>query len=159
MITAEGFVHAFTRTAYFMHNHTKDLTHADALVQPPAPGNCILWIVGHVACYRNHILRMLGEAPTLDDAHAARFVPNSAPVLGEEPGLARFEDLLAAYDRSQEPIFAALRTLPPDAAAEVITLGSQTMPRAELVMSLMRHESYHIGQLELLREIALQGRA
>lgn len=46
----------------------------------------------------------------------------------------------------------------PAQAAEVVTAAGFTMPRAALLISFMRHESYHAGQLELLREIALAAR-
>lgn len=157
MISAEGLVFGFTRNAGYFHSNLDGLTHADAVVQPPVTGNCILWITGHILCYRNFILRALLQPPVLDEQAMARFDRGSQPVLHDEPGITRFETLVAAYDQSQETIFAAIRALTPEQAAEVIT-GSFTLPRAELVMNYMRHESYHLGQLELLREMALAAR-
>jgi hypothetical protein len=158
VIDIDGLITAFTRNAGYFHTHLDGLTHADALVQPPVPGNCILWITGHILHYHNNILRALLQPPALDVMLAARFAKGSQPVLADEPGLARLETLTAAYDDSQSIIFAGLRALTYEQAREVITQGDFTMPRAELVMSYMRHESYHLGQLELLREIALHTR-
>ena len=45
-----------------------------------------------------------------------------------------------------------------DQASELVSAADFTMPRGELLTSFMRHESYHAGQLELLRELALAAR-
>lgn len=158
MITAEGLVTAFSRNASYVHAHLDGLSHAEALLQPPARGNCILWIMGHIVCYRNYILDALGEPPALPESQAARFARGSAPVLADEPGLAQLQTLLEAFDQAQERLAAGLRRLTPEQAAQVITQRDFTLPRAELVMSYMRHESYHAGQFELLREIVLSRR-
>ena len=39
-------------------------------------------------------------------------------------------------------------------AAELITLGSFTMSRADFMVFYMRHEAYHTGQLEFLSALA-----
>lgn len=157
MISAEGLSHAFTRNAAYLERHLDGLTHTNSLVQPPATGNCILWILGHILCYRNFTLQALGDAPIMPEA--ARFDAGSAPVTADSPDLPRFEALRAAFDQAQTRILEGIRRLTPEQAAEVITQGSFTLPRAELVMTYMRHESYHMGQFELLREIVLSQRA
>lgn len=158
MITAEALFRGLTRNAEYIHTHLAGLMHAEALAQPPARGNCILWILGHIVCYRNYALNVLGQSRVIADETARRFARGSAPVLGDEPGLPLLEDLLRAYDDSQARAFAALRTLTAEGAVEVVTEGDFTLPRAELIVTYMRHESYHAGQFELLREIALQNR-
>lgn len=158
MISAEGLVTAYTRNASYVRTHLAGLTHADALVQPPVAGNCILWVVGHIVCYRNYIMRALGQPAVLPEAQAARFAKDSAPVLADEPGLTRLEALVIAFEQAQEQILLKVRELNEAQALEVITQGDFTMPRAELLMSYMRHESYHSGQLELLRQLALHAR-
>lgn len=158
MFSAEGLVTAFTRNSGYFHMHLDGLTHADALVQPPVTGNCILWIVGHILSYRNSILKTVMQPTVIDETTAARFARGSQPVLSDEPGLARLEDLVIAYDTAQARIFEGLRALTEEQAYEIVTQGDFIMPRTDLVMSYMRHESYHLGQLELLREIALHAR-
>jgi len=158
MITAEALIRGWTRNSDYVHTHLNGLTHAEAMMQPPARGNCSLWILGHIVCYRNYALNVLGQPGVVAEAVARRFAKGSAPVLAEEPGLPRFEDLTRAYDDAQPRIVAGLRALTPEAAVEVVTQGDFTLPRAELIMTYMRHESYHAGQFELLREIALAQR-
>ncbi|GAB4555963.1 MAG: hypothetical protein OHK0023_27750 [Anaerolineae bacterium] len=156
MITGESLVTAFTRNADYIHTHLNGITHAESLIQPPAKGNCILWIVGHIVCYRNYILKALGLPPAMAEDAMKRFARDSAPVLGEEDGLPRLEQLMDAYDKSQAMIIEALRGMTHEQGST--PYGETGTPRAEAVMSYMRHESYHAGQLELLREIVLSKR-
>ncbi|MGQ0603640.1 MAG: DinB family protein [Anaerolineales bacterium] len=158
MITVEALIRGLTRNAEYIHTHLAGLTHVEALAQPPARGNCILWILGHIVCYRNYALNALGQPKVIADDAARRFERGSSAVLGDEPGLPLLEDLLWAYDDSQVGVFAALRALTAEVAVEVVTEGDFTLPRAELIVTYMRHESYHSGQFELLREIVLERR-
>ena len=130
------------------------LSHAQSLIQPPAGWNCMNWIVGHIACYRNRILGILDLPLALDPAIAGRYPRDSAPVLGDEPGIGRLADLVAAIEAAQPGLEAGLATLTGTRAAEMITLGSFTMSRADFMVFYLRHEAYHTGQLEFLSALA-----
>jgi hypothetical protein len=158
MITGENLAWNFERNASYVRSHLEGLTHADSLVQPPAKGNCINWILGHIVCYRTYTLAICGLAPVLSDGVAKRYARDSAPVVGPAADVADLALLQDAYRRAHEQLLTALQSLTPAQAAEVVTAAGFTMPRAELLTSFMRHESYHAGQFELLREIALTAR-
>ncbi len=144
----EGILFNYGRNLLFLREKTDGLTNAEALLQPPLPGlNCLNWQVGHIAAFRDRLLTLLGAAPTLDPAVAARYAPNSAPVLGTEPGIGQLDELLRAIAASQERLIAALPALAPARAAEVSGTGQFTMTVEEWVVFYMRHEAYHIGQL------------
>jgi uncharacterized damage-inducible protein DinB len=80
------------------------------------------------------------------------------PVTEAATDVAAFEMLVEAYWHSHEQLVAYLCTLTQEQASEVVSAADFTMPRSELLTSFMRHESYHAGQLELLRELALATR-
>ena len=153
MFTATFIVNAYARNLNLIQQMTGGFTHADSLVQPPAPGNCANWIVGHIAAYRNRILTILEEESTLDPQLAQRYARDSAPVLGEEPGLARFEMLIEAIVEAQPRIAMGLELLTSHHAERVVTYPPMTLTVAEWMISLLRHEAYHTGQLELLQEV------
>ena len=159
MFSASFLINSYARNLHFIRTHTAGFSQADALRQPPFRGNCALWIVGHIALYRNTVLEQLQQAPTFDPALAQRFKAGSAAVLGEEPGLAQLSNMLTALDASQERIAAILPAFDATRAAELIRFGSLTDPltRAETLLFLMRHEAYHTGQLELLAEMTRNG--
>lgn len=157
MFTATYIVNAYARNLGLIQQMTGGFTHADSLVQPPAPGNCANWIVGHIAAYRNRILTILEEEPALDPQLAQRYARESAPVLGDEAGLARFETLIEAVVEAQPRIAMGLELLTTHHAERIVTYPPMTLTVAEWMISLLRHESYHTGQLELLQEV-VQGR-
>lgn len=154
MFTVEMLINAYARNLHFIKTHTKGFTQADALRQPQPSGNCANWIVGHIAAYRSKVLEHLALDPVFDTAQAARYQANTPPVLGEEPGIAILDDLLEAIELAQTRIEHGLQHFTPIRAAEMTQIGPWNMTRAEAVLFLMRHESYHTGQLEFLSELA-----
>ena len=155
MISGENLIWNFERNAVYIRTHLAGLTHADSLVQPPVNGNCINWIVGHLVCYRNFALGICGLPLVVSTTVANRYERGSSPVTGAAADVAAFDTLVQAYWHSHEQLLAYLRTMTQEQASEVVSAADFTMPRSELLTSFMRHESYHTGQLELLRELAL----
>lgn len=158
-LTTDNLIAMYARNLAFINDLTAGLTHADSLAQPPAPGNCINWVVGHILAYRNRILNILGQPPVFDEVTAARYACDSKPVLGDEPGIGILEDMLQTLDESQQKIATAMQALSPDDARKAWTFGQNTMSAAEWMLYLLRHEAYHVGNLELLRQVALVKRA
>jgi hypothetical protein len=158
MINATAIAWNFERNAIYYRQHLDGLTHSDSLVQPPVEGNCINWIMGHVMCYRNYSLQALGQPAVIDGAALARYERGSAPITGDGPGVLKLEQLVGAYWMSQEVILKTAPTLTAAAAAEVIQAAGFELPRAEILVSFMRHESYHAGQLEWLRPYVIAAR-
>ncbi len=156
MLTAENIISSFARNIMFTKQMTEGFTHADSLVQPPVTGNCVNWVIGHIVAYRNRILTVLNEPTVLTEQLAARYARDSKPILGDEPGIGQFAELMTALDVSQERLAAGLRSLTPEQAAIELTFGQFTMSKPEWMLFLLRHEAYHTGQLELLQEVIKQ---
>jgi hypothetical protein len=155
----ESILFNFGRNMIFLREKTDGLTHAESVLQPPFPGlNCLNWQVGHIAAFRNRLLQLLGEEPTLDAAIAQRYVAGSDPVLGDEPGIGQLGDLLRAIDAAQERLTAAIPQIAPERAAEVVGAGQFSMTVGEWVVFYMRHEAYHIGQLHAPHSQAIAAR-
>lgn len=155
----ESILFNYGRNLLFLREKTDGITHTESVLQPPFPGlNCLNWQIGHIACFRDRLLALLGAEPTLAPAIAARYAPNSAPVLGDEAGIGRFDELLQAIATSQERLTAALPAFPPERAAAVSGTGPFRMTGAEWVVFYMRHEAYHVGQLHFPYAQALAAR-
>lgn len=153
MITPDQLTAAFARNATIAEMQCKGLTHADSLRQPPFRGNCLNWVLGHLVGNRDRILQALGEAPLSGEA-AARYERESEPVTKEGPGVLPLEELLRLLAASQAPLTAALSQATADDLAREVPLGRRVMPAGELVFFLYFHETYHVGQTELLRQLA-----
>lgn len=151
-LSAETLAKDFKRNFLVLEAQTKDLTHQDALVQVPGV-NCLNWVLGHIADSRDTVLRLLGEAPALGEA-SARYRRESDPVTGDGPGVLPLERLLAALAEGQERIGTALAGLPEAVLQEERQDGERTLPLVTLLHFANWHETYHVGQTELLRALA-----
>ena len=153
ILSAQQLADAFGRNAGTIARQVAGLTHADSLLQPPARGNCLNWVLGHIAVYRDYTLETLGEETVLGEAPRARYDAGSAPILGDGEGVLPLETLLAAIDQTQERIAAALaRATAADLARQAPTSESETV--AEEVCFYFWHDTYHTGQTEFLRQLA-----
>lgn len=153
MLTADHLINMYARNLFFMQQLTEGFTHADSVIQPPVPGNCANWVIGHIAAYRNRIMTILDQPPVLGEQFVARYARDSKPVLGDEPGISPFAELLQAIEASQANLAVGLRALTPEQAERVLAFGQFNMSVAEWMLFLLRHEAYHTGQLELLQEV------
>lgn len=135
-----------------IHMHVDDLTHAESLIQPPANGNCLNWILGHVISSRHIVLSMVGGQSLWSADQLARYKRESAPITDDGPGVLPLEDLLADLDESGARLVAAIRALPPEAAERSIEGFSE--PLGNELLFLYWHESYHIGQMDFSRKFA-----
>jgi hypothetical protein len=154
MITTEDLVGGLGRNLDIIKSQTKDLSHADSLVQPPFRGNCLNWVLGHIAGTRDGMLQFLGEAPILDEAQSARYGYGSEPVCGDEEGILELAELLATLESAQKGIAAKLEGITPEQLATEVKSFLGTTTLAQLLFYLYWHESYHVGQTEMLRQLA-----
>ena len=53
MITTEDLITALGRNLDVIKAQTKGLSHADSLLQLPFRGNCLNWVLGHIAGTRS----------------------------------------------------------------------------------------------------------
>jgi uncharacterized damage-inducible protein DinB len=154
MISTEDMVAAYARNLSIIKRQTEGLTHADSLVQPPCPGNCLNWVLGHIATDRNQMLALLGKEPIFTPEQTKRYGYGSQPVCAEGPDVIKLDDLLAKLEQAQERIAEGLRSLTEaDLAKEAKShLGTTTL--GQLIFFRYFHETMHTGQTELLRELA-----
>lgn len=153
ILIARQLADAFARNAGVIARQAEGLTHNDRLIQPSERGNCLNWVLGHIAVHRDYILEALGEKKILGAAPIARYDRGSAPILGEGEGVLPLATLLAAIDQTQVNIAVALaRSSPADLAKEAPKSEPKTV--AEMAFFLYWHETYHVGQTEYLRQLA-----
>ncbi|MCW1970153.1 MAG: DinB family protein [Anaerolineae bacterium] len=157
MITNDNLTWNYNRNmTIYAKVYLANLTHTQSLVQPPIEGNCVNWILGHIVAYRNYALKMCQLAPAVSDAIEQRYAKESAPVLADGSDAAQFEDLRQAYYDGHERLMAYVATMSAEQAAEILSVAGFTQARAEILTTFLRHESYHLGQLEWLHVWARQ---
>lgn len=152
---AKELSNLFRVSHYAISVNLEGFTHEQGLIQPPGAGNCANWVLGHIVASRNGVLRLLGEEPALHAAVAERYKRGSAPI-GHDRDAAPLDLLVRALDLSQERILAALgRIRELDLNKPAAAPGSQTGDTSVggQLSFLHFHESYHSGQLGLLRRL------
>jgi uncharacterized damage-inducible protein DinB len=136
-----------------IHRQLRDLTHEETLLQPPFQANCMNWVLGHLLTGRDGMLSMLQLPKVLSAQELATYDRGSAALSAESNLDSPFNSLKARLDQSLEQIIAALESLPEESLAENTEFGGKGPLGGEIAF-LLWHETYHTGQLELLRQVA-----
>jgi uncharacterized damage-inducible protein DinB len=126
------------------------ITHADSLICPPKGGNNMNWVLGHILTYRSSILELAKEQPLWSEGDSAPYATRSKPL---DPKDARpFDSLIKDLDATQERLKRGLANLPPEELDLKHEEGAKR-PRGAQLHNLHFHESYHSGQLSILRRV------
>ena len=152
MINSQDLSNAFARSVAIIKMQTEGLSNEDSMRQLPH-GNCLNWVLGHIAVNRDGVLQTLGEPPFMG-AVGARYKRESEPLTHVDEGTHPMEELLTWLDRSQERIASALNKLDETDLAREITTGDRKTTIGQRVFFLYFHETYHVGQTELFRQLA-----
>ena len=154
MITAKDLIGALERNLDIIKAQTEGLTHADSLLQLPFRGNCLNWVLGHIAANRNTMLLFLGEEAILSEAHVKRYGYGSEPVCGDAGDILTLEQLLAVLEQGQSALAARLQEITVEELAGEVESFLGTTTLGQLIFFLHWHETYHTGQTEALRQLA-----
>ena len=130
---------------------TAGLSHEESLIQPPFNANCMNWILGHIVAGRSIWHRLTATLPPFDLAPYARFERDSPPVTGPGDGLP-LAQMLADLAASNEVLLARLAEMIDEEFA-AIPEGDNRSVDAQLGFHSW-HETYHVGQTELMRQVA-----
>lgn len=144
---------SYGSTHWLIKKHADGLSHADSVIQPPFQANCFNWVLGHILAGRNEALSYLGGPTLWNEEEMDLYKTGSAPITEAEQGLA-LGRLLADLDESQELIVERLEQITPDDLAEIVDTRFGKRPVGQHVAGLHWHETYHTGQLEILRALA-----
>jgi uncharacterized damage-inducible protein DinB len=130
---------------------TEGLTNEDSLIQPPFRGNCLNWVLGHIIYHRGRLLQVLGDTSDWPGEQIQRYGRESESISGPAEDILSLTQLLSLLDQAQERIAAKLQNVSEE-ELDAIIVNEDT--RGEISARLLWHETYHTGQLELLRQLA-----
>ena len=148
MISSKLLMTLFTDSHANIKQLTDGLTDVDSVYQPLFGGNCINWIVGHIVVARCNFLMYL-DVPSIWDMNRCRkYIPGAPPILSAEDAVS-FESLLTDLDKTQTLLLSVLDKISIEDLQKIIedkTIG-------EHLAFYLNHESYHTGQLQVLRKM------
>lgn len=148
-----------TKTIQYLERHqwlikaqSEGLSHDDSLLQLPFRANCFNWVLGHVIVHRDIMLDLMNQSPVLNPEETAPYKIESEPMTADSDAV-DFERLLELSRRSLEKLKDAILSVSDDLLKEIHNeeRGTTIQDRIEF---LIWHETYHLGQLEILRQLA-----
>jgi hypothetical protein len=147
---AHSLIREYETNTWLIHRHVDGISDEESLLQLPFEANCLNWILGHIIGRRNSSLEALNLPPLWDEEISARYKSGSQPIKSQVDAR-RFGDLLADLDESQRALAAALEVATDAALDRVVVNDRGAMPAVEHLQGFHWHETYHIGQLDILQ--------
>lgn len=154
MITAKEYQSMLEGNLEIIKEQIQGVSDSEMLIQPPNGGNCMLWTLGHLTESLITILRFLDGGKPKGLADLSRFERGSEPILGPEPGLMTASELMDAYQVLHQSILEKLDPMTEADFDEKVPGFGQPARRGYMLFFMEFHHAYHIGQLELLRNLA-----
>jgi uncharacterized damage-inducible protein DinB len=154
-VEPEYLISGFSGNAGVVGRLTEDITHIDSLLVPSYGGNNLNWILGHIVLARHRVLKLLELEPLWEEEKLALYETGSERIT--EAQAVALESLLADLETTSGQIASVLGDKSFADMALALPSESEDQPPSTLgqtLLGLYWHESYHIGQMELLRRVA-----
>lgn len=153
MISPAYLAESFGRNVQILKQQTNGITQEESLLQLPFRANCMNWVVGHILGYRNSLCRLVNVEPAFDAERLARYARESEPITGDQPGVLQLQEMMAALEVAQTRIAAGIVAITPDGFERQVALTGRTVRSVgEWLLFSYFHETYHVGQTEILRQ-------
>lgn len=133
-----------------IHRFVDNITHQESILQLPFEHNCMNWILGHIVTNRSHVLETVGAAHVWQDEVRALYHTETPPIKPESKSV-QFETLVKYLDESVGLLKAALENISDEYFEETHSNYRGEKTRYAHVTGFHWHESFHIGQLEILK--------
>jgi hypothetical protein len=155
MIPIQTLIAFFERNIEIINIQTDGLTHEQSLIQLPFRANCLNWVIGHVLTNRRNIIQLLGEENPLPSVKLDHYERESDPILGEDEGVISLEELLNYLEVTQDILARLLESETLETLQRMVPYRTNPeRPLSYWLLFLYFHDSYHVGQTELLRQAA-----
>jgi hypothetical protein len=153
MITKADLIKMLVIENNLIHDQTNELSQADTLIQPPG-GNCMNWVLGHLLESQISMLKAIDGVSPIDPVLLDRYKRESAPITPIDEDILSLDFLLDGHDKEHAAIAARLSEMSEADFDVEIQQGERKVIRGWRVFFLHFHYTYHIGQLEQLRQLA-----
>jgi len=156
-MTGSELVNLYEFSFGALNRNLDGITNEESLFLPEPAGNCINWVLGHIVAARNTVLTLVGAPPIANSEAASRYRRGSAPLKSrdEVPDLGTLRGWLSD---SQHQLIPALAVISEEALSRPVPEALRRPPLTgsvgEALARLAYHESYHNGQIGLLRRLA-----
>jgi hypothetical protein len=154
MISKSDFIRILTVNHNLIKKQTEGLSQADTLIQPQPSGNCMNWVLGHALENQVTLLELLGARSPINGETLVAYRRESEPVRDEGEGVLSLERLLEAHEVVHNALIAWLEEMNEGDFSREIQYNERTTTLGWRFLFSYFHYTYHVGQLELLRQLA-----
>ena len=156
-VQIEEWIVTFNTNQWLIETQLDGLTHEDTLLELPFRGNRMNWVVGHIAEHRDWMLRAV-DCTTLMPAKEAMLYRRGSDALTDDSPAVQIDTLMNYLHQAKDCIVDRLQSADEKFLMEIPTTGilmesHRDRTRFQRLKGLLWHETYHIGQLELLRQL------
>lgn len=143
---------------WLIESQVEGLSHEQSMITPPFRANRMNWVVGHIVEHRDWMLRALDET-TLMSANDVMTYRRGSEEMQADSDVLELVTLIALLKRSKDTLIATLSQADEDFLQEkpqtgILLESHKDKTRFQRLQGLLWHETYHTGQLELLRQLA-----
>lgn len=155
MITLQNLADAYGRNLEIIKLQTEGLTQQDSLIQLPFRANCLNWVVGHILTNRCNILGLLDAIDLRPGVNLDHYERESDPIQAAAEGVLVLSELITHLETTQRRLEEALENETEESLQRMTPYRDRPeRPVAFWLFFLYFHDSYHVGQTELLRQAA-----
>jgi uncharacterized damage-inducible protein DinB len=131
------------------------ITHEESLIRPEPAGNCVNWVVGHLACVYNNVLPLLGQNAVVQKSILNRYERGAAPLEDEKEAvsLAELLETITEAVKRFETGLSELTVEQLDAPSPFSPTNNPNETVRSLLSTVSFHQAYHAGQLGVLRRV------
>lgn len=153
MIYIEDYSKLLSWELEIIKKQTAGLSQEDSLIQPQPGGNCMNWVMGHLALNQTIILEILGVGPPEDLPNLDRYKMDTDPIHGEGEGVLDLQELIETYTLLHKKVIDRLDQMSEEDFEDVINFWEGKHRRGFMTFFYFFHNTYHLGQLEFLRNL------
>lgn len=151
MVHPKALQKLFSYNAELINKQIVGMTHEESVLQLPFAANCLNWVLGHIVSARTFPLQFVGENPVWTDEQRAVYRYGSSN-RGDEDNVIKLEELMVAFNLSQERLISGLNRLNYDDMCQPSGYRENTI--GDSLAYFQFHEAHHIGQILYLAMFA-----
>ncbi len=150
ILNAQKIIDDYKFHNMIIHRFVGGISHEESVMQLPFEHNCMNWILGHIVTNRSHVLETIGAEHDWQEEVRELYHTGTPPVTPESPSI-QFDTLIAYLEESLELLESVLENVSETWLEEGHSNYRGEKTRYEHITGFHWHESFHIGQLEILK--------
>ena len=149
MRRAKKLAEQYTFQTRLIQHLVEGVSDQESLLQLPFEANCMNWILGHILSRRQSAIDALGSDPLWDEERLSKYKTGSEAITDTGQAVP-FHTLHDDLERSMDILHAALESASEEHLDRIVITDRGEKPAMEHIEGFLWHETYHIGQLEIL---------